>query len=151
MADCRHYLAGTVELADKIEHAVFHAEKIGIDLATRQHKRVIVVHRHIGDDLVDLYAVTPVILVPALDLAFFQRGNMHGRPGIAQLIARLDQFGLFKAMGCDDENVQTGQILFDSHEIRSFIWAAFAAVSMINRACRLRFRAPAMHARRRSP
>ena len=46
---------------------------------------------------------------------------MHGRPGIAQLIARLDQFGLFEAMGGDDENVQTGQILFDSHEIRSFI------------------------------
>jgi len=52
--------------------------------------------------MVDLDGLAPVGVVPALDLAFFDRDDIYGGAGLFEIFLRVSQFDLLVSVGGED-------------------------------------------------
>lgn len=68
MADRGQRLAAVEEVEHETHRISIGAQNVGIDLAARQHQRIIILHFGVLDMFVDRDAFTPIILIPALDV-----------------------------------------------------------------------------------
>ena len=112
MADRGHGLAGVEERLDQRQRILVGAQQIRVDLPARQHDGVVIGGLRRTQRLVDLHRPAPILLVPALDLALFWRGDVDLGARRLERVARLFQFRLLEAVGGDDEDAFSVQWSF---------------------------------------
>src|SRR3546814_9314446 len=76
VTDRAHGLAGLNEGAHEGHCPLVGAQDVGIDLAARQHQRVVAGNIDLVDRLVDRDGITPVALFPTADLASLRRHDL---------------------------------------------------------------------------
>src|SRR4051812_20380769 len=99
MANRRNHLLGIEHILDELQGLWFDAQQVGIDLATGQNQCVVVPGRDLIERLVHLHGATPVLHVPAFDLAWRKRDDLDGRAGVLQGVARHLELGLLESVG----------------------------------------------------
>jgi hypothetical protein len=100
----RHDLLCIEYILDEFKRLRLDPQQIRIYLTAWQDDGIVVLRRHLIEDLVDLHRSTPILFVPTPYLTRRQRNDIDGRASLLQAIPRHLKFRLLKAVGsqnCD--------------------------------------------------
>jgi hypothetical protein len=98
------------EVADERDGVLVGPKRIGVPDSAGQHQRVVFANAHVVDRAVDLERVRLVVVVEALDPAFFERDEFSLPARLFDRLPRLRQFDLLNHVGREERDLLVGKI-----------------------------------------
>jgi hypothetical protein len=102
VADGSDGFSGFDELFDEGDGVLVGAELVGVDLAAGEDEGVVVGGFDFVDEVIDFDGLSPVGVVPTLDLAFFDGDDFDGGAGFFEILLGIGELDLLEAVGGED-------------------------------------------------